>query len=161
MLAATADFLSLPLTGNAFVDVPQVRATAWVLGRLLGVHPVLVLAVMRGETDAQTGATLGDVGLAGGPSVGWMQVYYATAKRYGFFSGTAEEYAAMATDLVKTSWWGIQVLRDAIKQAQGDIAGAFSVYNSGTTHNAQGSYAQSKVAWLRSVGFPVDQSVGV
>lgn len=159
---AAVDFMQLPDFANpgAAASQLQLQALAWCFGRLLGVDPTLVMAVMNNEIGSD-GSTLGDVGVSGGPSVGPMQVLYATALRYGFIdsSESTATYAQRANDWVTTTFWGVKILSAAIAQAGGDLAGAFSAYNSGSTGNTGlGSYSARAIAWLQSVGYSTAQS---
>jgi soluble lytic murein transglycosylase-like protein len=159
---AVVDFMLLPSFSNpgAAAQQLQLQALAWCFGRLLGVDPTLVMAVMNNEVGTD-GSTLGDVGISGGPSVGPMQVLYATAIRYGFIasSETTDTYQQRANDWVTGTFWGVKILAAALAQASGNVASAFSIYNSGSAGNTgSGSYSDRAIQWLTSVGYDTAQS---
>lgn len=94
------------------------------------------------ESKGRPSNFLGDVNAAGGPSVGPMQVYRATAKELGLYTPSADvagdeaaeraEYAELAND---TAWGiraGVAVMRS--KQATLD---AFTSSHPGTTRTLQ------------------------
>jgi len=74
---------------------------------------------------------VGDKTLAGGPSVGPMQVYRSTAIAMGFVPKTitAAQYAAYASDLDTVLEWGVKVFKQKLAAAKGNVSLAIKFYN--------------------------------
>jgi soluble lytic murein transglycosylase-like protein len=106
------------------------------------VDPALIAAIISVESNFSASAvnnTGGDA--ARGGSYGLMQMSLKTAQGYGY-SGTGPGLLDVMTNLT----YGTRYLADCVEQANGDIAGAASCYNSGSTKNAAGAYATKVVS---------------
>lgn len=106
------------------------------------VDPALIAAIISVESNFSPSAvnnTGGDA--ARGGSYGLMQMSLKTAQGYGY-TGTGPGLLDVMTNLT----YGTRYLADCVAQANGDIAGAASCYNSGSTRNAGGAYATKVVS---------------
>lgn len=106
------------------------------------------MAIMNNEAPARwdgEALIVGDATLGGGPSVGPMQVYRATAKELGLWAPppdvtTIEEereaYALVSTDTARCIVMGVTVLKKKLEIANGDLEDAIRRYNGGGTKAA-------------------------
>lgn len=99
---------------------------------------------------------LGDATLGGGPSIGPMQVYRATAKDLGLWKpppgATIEQeraaYAEMAMNEGQGIRWGVAVFAEKLRITKGDIAAAMRRYNG--TNSASLVYQEKALAFYQS-----------
>ena len=105
-----------------------------ILSQFYGIHPDLIAAVIREESNGQPGglSTLGAVGLMGvmpaGPGLEWRP--------------STEELLQPAINLR----WGVQILADVVRQSGGDLGAALAAYNGGwaeVDNNIPQQYAAS------------------
>jgi hypothetical protein len=109
-----------------------------------------LMAIFHQETDPRKPLTeqIGDVGLAGGPSIGPGQVYYKSAVDYGFFDGTSEEYETLASNLSVCVSMAVRVFKNKLADARGDFDEAIRRYN-GSGTRAQ-KYAADALGFANS-----------
>lgn len=107
----------------------------------MGLDPNALLAIIQQESQGNPNAmnkTGGDA--ARGGSYGLMQVSYATAVGYGY----AGQPAGLLDPTTNVTY-GARYFMDCFAQAAGQLVGAFSCYNSGSTTGAP-NYAASVMA---------------
>jgi soluble lytic murein transglycosylase-like protein len=107
----------------------------------MGLDPNALLAIIQQESGGNANATNNTGGDAvRGGSYGLMQVSYQTARGYGY----AGQPAGLLDPTTNVTY-GARYFMDCVAQAAGDLAGAFSCYNSGSTTGAP-NYATSVLA---------------
>lgn len=95
-----------------------------------------LMAIVNNETGGAP-PYIGDAGAKGGPSIGPMQVYRATAKDLKLWTPTPgwseaqerAEYSKLAGDEERGIRWGVQVFKAKLAAAQGNIPEAVRRYN--------------------------------
>ncbi len=98
----------------------------------MGLDPNALLAIIQQESGGNANATNNTGGDAGrGGSYGLMQVSYQTAQGYGYAGAPAG-----LLDPTTNVTYGARYFMDCFAQASGDLVGAFSCYNSGSTTGA-------------------------
>lgn len=92
-----------------------------------------LMSIINNEYARYLPATgqVGDKKLAGGPSVGPMQVYRSTAVAMGFVPKdiTPDQYAAYAGNLDTVLEWGVRVFKQKLAMAKGNVPLAIKYYN--------------------------------
>lgn len=113
------------------------------------------VAILQNESRGLSKYYLGDISAPGGPSIGPMQVYRATAidlklwnPPAGIVKGSDADkaaYAALATDEELGVDWAMAVLADKFRIAGGDLKLAVRLYN-GSGPKAE-AYLQKAIAY--------------
>lgn len=132
--AVSQQRLSLPVAvqdTNSVVEMDTVLSPIWppsiqqwsedieILAEVYGVHPDLIAAVIREESNGQPEglSTQGAVGLMGvmpaGPGLEWRP--------------STEELLNPSVNMR----WGVQILAEVVRQSGGDLAAALAAYNGG------------------------------
>jgi hypothetical protein len=155
-----ASYLAMPDTGVPMMERPGIKVPVFVLSKLNGLDPRLVLALMHNESGGDPKNFVGDATLGGGPSIGPMQVYRTTAKAFKLWTPSGgdlderTEYASMKDDVWQGIRWGIAVLQAALKSTGGDVAKAFAVYNGGPNPGAAAqAYSARAMDFLYDLGW--------
>jgi len=116
-------------TGQTMLDRMEIRSAVLRHTTGTGIDPRVVMGIIWRESRGSPTNYVGDTTLPGGPSVGPIQVYFATATALGLFKGTKEQYLAQAKDESQGIAWGVAVLKEKLRIAKGNVPEAIKRYN--------------------------------
>lgn len=138
----------LPATGNARLDGELFFKLWCAIGADLELIDARILqAFAMNETpphSAVGSVVLGDVALSGGPSISFWQIYFSTATKEGWYTGTKEQYITFASNWLVNIWGArcaAKRYKEGLARNGNDPVSAAGDYNGGPNwRNNDGKY---------------------